>query len=393
MRNGIVCSYRFFLCSIVFLLMPFCSLLAQQKFDIENVSGFYDSKHHWLDIADKDKVVTPLKDQQYYKPADVREIAGNILLYQQPNGGWAKNYDMLAILTDDQKKKLAEHKDAEHTSFDNGATYTHTEYLAKAYSLTGDTRYKDAALRGIQFILKSQYDNGGWPQFYPDASGYRKYITFNDGAMIGIVTVLQHIVDGEPYYSFLDNDTKEKAAKAYWKGIDCILKCQIEENGKLTAWCQQHDNVTLKPANARTFELASKSSQESAQLVAFLMQIGNPTPEIINAVNSAVAWFKKVQVKGVRIKTITAEPATFQFHSSNNDRVVVQDPAAPPVWTRYYELETDKPLFANRDGKVVYQLSDVARERRTGYSWYGYGPAKIINVEYPKWLEKISSKK
>lgn len=367
------------------------AVTARQGFNIENVSGFYDSKHHWLDITDKDKVITPLKDQKFYQPANFREIADNILLYQQPNGGWAKNYDMLAILTEDQKESLAEHKDAGHTTFDNGATYTHTEYLAKAYSLTGEKKYMDAALRGIQFILKAQYDNGGWPQFYPDVSGYRKYITFNDGGMIGIMTVLQHIVEGEPYYSFLGRDTKEKVAKAYRKGLTCILKCQIKENGKLTVWCQQHDNITLKPANARTFELASKSGQESAEIVAFLMQVDNPGTEIINSINSAVAWFKKVQINGIRVKTIAADSAVYQFHASNNDRVVVKDPAAPPIWTRFYELGTDRPLFANRDGKVVYQLSDVARERRTGYSWYGYRPAIIINQEYPKWLEKIRS--
>jgi PelA/Pel-15E family pectate lyase len=374
------------------LLLPGYMLQAQQTFNIENVSAFADSKHHWLDITDKDKVVSPLKDQQFYKPSDFREIADNILLYQQPNGGWAKNYDILAILTDDQKKALAQHKDEKHTTFDNGATYNHVEYLAKAYTITKDDRYRDASLRGLQFILKAQYENGGWPQFYPDMSGYRKYITFNDGAMIGIMNVLQHIVKGEPYYSFLDKETKEKATKAYRKGIDCILKCQIKENGKLTVWCQQHDNVTLKPANARTFELPSKGSQESAEVVAFLIRVDNPTPEIINSVNSAVAWFKEVAIKGIRVKTIAAEPTTFQFHSSDNDRVVVQDPTAPPIWTRYYELETDRPMFANRDGKVVYQLSDVARERRTGYSWYNYSPARIIDVDYPKWWVKNNKK-
>ena len=71
----------------------------------------------------------------------------------------------------------------------------------------------------------------------------------------------------------------------------------------------------------------------------------------------------------------------------------MQDSSAPPIWTRYYELETNKPLFANRDGNKVYQLSDVSRERRTGYAWYGYWPAKLLNFEYPKWLEKVAAKK
>ena len=89
-----------------------------------------------MDITDHEQVIVPSKDQKSYQPANVREIADNILLYQQPNGGWPKNYDMLAILTDDQKKILAEHKDSNHTTFDNGATYTQIEYLAKAYSIT-----------------------------------------------------------------------------------------------------------------------------------------------------------------------------------------------------------------------------------------------------------------
>src|SRR5258707_686322 len=82
-----------------------------------------------------------------------------ILLYQQPNGGWPKNYDMLAILSDDQKKRLADHKDADRTTFDNGSTYAQIEYLAKAYTLAGNNQYKDAALRGIHFILQAQYGN------------------------------------------------------------------------------------------------------------------------------------------------------------------------------------------------------------------------------------------
>ena len=376
-----------------FLLINTRNLLhAQQNFNITDVSGFSDSKHHWMDITDHEQVIVPSKDQKSYEPANVREIANNILLYQQPNGGWPKNYDMLAMLTDDQKTILAEHKDSTHTTFDNGATYTQIEYLAKAYSLLKDETYKNAALKGIHFILQAQYDNGGWPQFYPDVSGYRKYITFNDDAMIGVMTVLQHIVQNVSYYSFVNDELRNKASQAYYKGIDCILKCQIRENGKLTVWCQQHDNVTLQPTGARTFELASKASEESTEIVELLMNVDNPGQEIINAVNNAIKWFRDVAIKGIRVKIIPAKEVVYKYHAANNDRIVVQDSTAPPIWTRFYELETNKPLFANRDSKKVYQLSEVSRERRTGYAWYGYWPAKLLNVEYPKWLEKVANK-
>lgn len=363
-------------------------LFAQNDFNLKNVSGFQDSRHHWMDITDHEQVIVPMKNQQRYKPEDIRRIADNILLYQQPNGGWPKNYDMLAILTDEQKAILSQHKDSLHTTFDNGATYTQIEYLAKAYTLLHEIKYKEAALRGLQFILKAQYENGGWPQFYPDVSGYRKYITFNDGAMIGVMTVLQHIVENEPYYSFVNNKLKSEVSKAWQKGINCILKCQIVENGIPTVWCQQYDNITLKPVGARTFELASKASSESADIVRFLMQVKNPDNEIINAVKNAIAWFKKVKIENVKIKTIPAKDVVYKYHEAKYDRVVVTDSAAPPIWTRYYELGTDRPLFANRDGKKVYQLSEVSRERRTGYAWYGYWPQKIILKEYPSWLKE-----
>jgi len=364
-------------------------LFAQNDFDIQNVSGFQDSRHHWMDITDHEQVIVPVKDQPRFNPADVRQIADNILPYQQPNGGWPKNYDMLAILTDEQKAILAEHKDSLHTTFDNGATYTQIEYLAKAYTLLHEKKYEDAAVRGLQYILIAQYKNGGWPQFYPDVSGYRKYITFNDDAMIGVMTVLQHIAQGEPYFSFVSGHLKEEAINAYKRGMDCILKCQIVENGTPAVWCQQHDNITLQPVGARTFELPSKASSESVEIVRLLMQVKNPKEEIINAVKDAVAWFQKVEIKNVLVKTIPAKDVVYKYHEAKFDRIVVTDSTAPSIWTRYYELGTDRPMFANRDGKKVYQLSDVSRERRTGYAWYGYWPQKLISVEYPVWLKKI----
>jgi len=381
---------KLFICLLMISSVTCCSLSAQKKTTIIGVAGFRDSEHHWKDITDHEQVIMPAKNQQSYKQSQVQEIADNILLYQQPNGGWPKNYAMLAILTPEQKQVLLQHTDSNRTTFDNGATYSHIEYLAKAFSLTGNPQYKNAALNGIKFMLTAQYSNGGWPQFYPDVSGYRKYITFNDGAMIGVMTVLHQIVQNNPDYSFVDEATRKKVAKAFAKGIDCILKCQIKENGLLTVWCQQHDNIDFRPVGARAFELASKGSGESVEIVQLLMSIDHPTPEIINAIKSAVIWFKKVAIKGIRVKTITATEEVYKFHATSQDRIVVDDPAAPPIWTRYYELGTDRPFFANRDGKAVYKLSDVSRERRTGYGWYGYWPEKLINIEFPEWLRNLN---
>ncbi|MGF7230512.1 pectate lyase, partial [Arachidicoccus sp.] len=299
-----------------------------------------------------------------------------------------KNYDMFAILTDQQKKEVAKYKDVLNTTFDNGTCYTQIRALAIAYANIKDERYKEAAINGLQYILTAQYNNGGWPQYYPLENNYSREITFNDGAMMGIMNLLGDIlVTKSPLYDFIDRDLRGQLQKSYEKGIDCILKTQIKDNGVLTAWCQQHDEKTLKPAWARKFEPPCICDGESVGIVQFLMGIRQPNQQIINAVQAAVRWFDDSKILNTRIKKIAAPPMKTRFRLSTSDRIVVIDSAAPPIWTRYYELTTHRPLFCNRDSKVVYSLDKVERERRDGYGWYTYAPQKILN-EYPKWQKK-----
>ena len=45
-----------------------------------DVSSFFDSSHHWYEINDDDKIITPLPDQKKYPATDITGIADNILL-------------------------------------------------------------------------------------------------------------------------------------------------------------------------------------------------------------------------------------------------------------------------------------------------------------------------
>lgn len=359
----------------------------ENELKIIDTSEFYDSAHHWYDIHDEVKIIEPSSDPKRFNSNNIIEIADNILLFQKANGGWAKNYDMQAILTEEQKETLARAKHQLNTTFDNGATYSQLNYLAKVHSITKAEKYKQAFLQGIDFVLSAQYGNGGWPQFYPDLSSYKKYITFNDGAMIGIMKLLQKIVDHPKAFSFIDDSLSEKIKAAYEKGIECMLNCQIQENGKLTAWCQQHDNVDFHPQNARSFEPAAICNGESASIVKFLMSIEDPNKRIVKSVKSAVKWFEDSRIYGIRVEKIKADKVEYVYHTTDLDMIVVEDSKAKPIWTRFYELGTRKPMFCNRDGKVVYALSEVERERRTGYAWYVYDPQEVLDL-YPEWLEK-----
>jgi PelA/Pel-15E family pectate lyase len=378
--------------AIIGMMLLVANLFAQrieQKKEYSPISlkPFSDSSRHWYGIHDDHNIINPKLNQPKYKDSEITKIADNILLYQRNNGGWPKNYDVQAILTPQQTDSLIKSKDMVHTTFDNSTTYTHVDYLAKVYTLIHIQKYRTACEKGLKFILSAQYPNGGWPQYYPLEKGYSRHITFNDGAYIGVMEVLKKIITNDTNYSFLNKNLRGKVALAYQKGIDCILKSQIVNKGRLTAWCQQHDEVSLKPAWARAFEPPCICNGESAGIVLFLMGIDHPDQKIITSVQAAVKWFQDSKILNTKVETVQATPEKSIYKTSTTDRIVVIDSLASPIWTRYYELETERPMFSDRNGKILYSLSEVSRERRSGYGWYTYAPQDVLN-KYPKWEKK-----
>ena len=145
--------------------------------------------------------------------------------------------------------------------------------LARAYSETKLPRFRHGCETGIEFLLEAQYGNGGWPQRFPDSRGYSRYITFNDDAMAGALTVLHEVANGVEPFGWADEKLRGRAAEAVERGVACILKCQIVVDGKRTVWGQQHDDVTFEPRPARAFEPVSLCSHESVGVIEFLMSL------------------------------------------------------------------------------------------------------------------------
>lgn len=354
-----------------------------------DTSRFRDSAQHWRHIRDTNRVIQTTPDQPAYAPTQVREIAANILLFQRENGGWPKDYDMLAILTPQQQAALRATRHKSDTSFDNHSIHSQVDYLARAFAATGDPAYREGCERGFDFMLAAQYANGGFPQRWPNPTDFHAHITFNDGVMIGILNVLQDASEKQTHFAWLDSTRRERARTAVRSGVECILKCQSRRNGQLTGWCQQHDEETFQPRSARAFELASICPQDTTEIVEFLMRIEAPSDAILQAVDAAVDWLRRTKLSGVRVERVKAEHADFERHSADFDVVVRLDTNAPPIWARHYEIETDRPVFAGRDAVKRYSLAEVERERRTGSAWYGRWPERLIEQEYPRWRAKV----
>ncbi len=310
---------------------------------------------------------------EWFQSEEGRRIADNVLTWQTPHGGWPKIRDTASEPFDGKSGDL-------HATFDNGATIDELRFLARAFRATNELRYEQAFLKGFSHILEAQYPNGGWPQFYPLSKNYHRHITFNDNAMVRILELLRDVSES-PDYRFLKTEDRTKTEAAVIKGIDCILRTQIKQNGKRTAWCAQHDEKTLAPAWARSYEPPSLSGAESVRVVRFLMSLEEPTPEIIAAVEGAVAWFTSVAIHGMRLDKFTNA-------DGQDDKRIVADPDAGPLWARFYELGSNRPIFLDRDSVVRYAFSEIGQERRTGYAYYGNWAAKLLTDAYPRWREK-----
>lgn len=259
------------------------------------------------------------------------------------------------------------------------ATVNEMRFLARIHAgRPDDGRYLTAVDRGLGFILDAQYPSGGWPHSWPVfANPYDHQATFNDDEMVDLMTLLREVA-ATPAFEALPTERRAEAQAAFDRGVDFILKSQIRADGVLTAWCAQHDEATYAPRPARAFEPASISGGESAGVLMLLMSLEDPSPEVIAAIEAGVAWYRSVAIQGIRVE------------AANGDRVVVADASAPPLWARFYEIGTNRPIFAGRDGVIRYDLAEVEKERRGGYAWYGAWGAPVLD-RYAAWSRTRST--
>jgi PelA/Pel-15E family pectate lyase len=319
-----------------------------------------------------------------------------VLSFQTPAGGWSKNLDM------NQHRRAPGERFSQHDAasrylapfdndfprdkhwnyvgtFDNGATITQLRYLAKVIAALGagpDAAYRTAFLRGMDYIFAAQFPNGGWPQVWPLQGGYHDAVTFNDDAMIHVLELLSSVARGEKEFAFVSKQLRDRAKASLKRGIECILEAQIIVIDHCTVWCQQHDALTLRPTSARNYEMPSQCGAESARITLFLMGLPEPDPRIISAVHSAIVWFEKVALHDVAFKAIGSE-----------GRKLVSSPGASPLWARYYEIGSDRPIFGDRDMTIHDDINEISGERRNGYSWFNEGP-KLALEQYAEWNKK-----
>ncbi|HEX2191149.1 MAG TPA: pectate lyase, partial [Longimicrobiaceae bacterium] len=305
-----------------------------------------------------------------FRGAEARRTADAIVSFQTPSGGWSKRVELARPRRPGESYSSANGWSYVGT-FDNGATTEHLRFLAGAYAAHGDARHRDAFLRGLDYVLRAQFPNGCWPQVYPLQGGYHDAATYNDDAMVRVLRLLYGVARGD--YALAPEPARTRARAAVARGVDCVLRSQVVVGGAPTVWGAQHDPLTLEPAAARAYEHASLSGRESAGVVDFLVELEAPSPQVARAVQAAAAWFRRTAIHGL----------DYEPRGGLTPRE-----GAGPIWARFYEVGTDRPIFSNRDGVVRYAWSELEEERRSGYAWYTDEPATTLR-RVERWARRL----
>ena len=103
------------------------------------------------------------------------------------------------------------------------------------------------------------------------------------------------------------------------------------------------------------------------------MQLPQPGSNVVAAVRAAVAWFDATKMNNV----------AFQG-TGMAGRMLVPAPGKGPIWSRYYEIGTDRPIFGDRDKSIHDNVNEISRERRKGYSWFNNNPKRVLE-HFRRW--------
>ena len=310
---------------------------------------------------------------KWFATPAAKRLGQVLVTYQTPAGGWSKRINFTRPRAQGESFSADDNWSWVGT-LDNGGTTEQLRFLGVLLAAQPDSTLQRSFTNGVRYLLAAQMPNGCWPQVYPLMGSYHDAITFNDDASINAVRIFEAIARGD--YQFLPASVADSARSGIERTTQCILRTQVSINGFKTVWGAQHDPLTWQPVKARAYEHASLSGRESAAILDFLMRIPNPSDSVQAAVHAAAAWFRANAINGY----------TYQMRGE-----LVRQSGAGPIWARFYELGTYRPIFSDRDGVVRYNLSEVGEERRRGYGWYTDEPISTLR-RYERWARNYPIK-
>ncbi|MCR8630104.1 pectate lyase [Paenibacillus radicis (ex Xue et al. 2023)] len=350
-------------------------------------------------------------------------IAANIIALQNDDGGFMKLSGDIDMAQSKLVGKIGTKgkSSIETIAGEQVSTVTELRYLAKMITaFPGQaSQYTPAFYKGIQYLLDAQMDNGGW-SIQKNGIGYNSTIAYADNAMISVLTLFNDVARlNDQQFVFVRNNNQSLVSlmdKALQKGIDCIVKTQIQVNGTLTGWSSHHHPVNLSPVIGKTYERPGINATETTRIAQFLMNVRNPSNEVKAAAEAAVNWLTSVKINDKIM--ITVSDITM---NNGIERYLVDQPGHV-TWARNYKVSGSSfvPFFSDRqitrgdiplmnfnpnDPREVigqpgassyYSNYTVAAkimfyDTRTAYEWYVETPKRLIETDYVTWKNRLAN--
>ncbi|WP_165758928.1 pectate lyase [Niastella yeongjuensis] len=303
-------------------------------------------------------------NEYFYQQA---ERAGAAMIWGQSNeGGW--NY-LIDFAGDRSLKKwyatIGKNawrlEEFQHyygnSTYDDDVTSDAARFLLRLYLQKLDPRYKPALDKAIDFVLKSQYPNGGWPQRYPlkhdfNKAGhpdYSSFYTFNDDVIWENVLFLIQCYETLGDSRFLE---------PIYKGMNFYLLVQ----GKNGAWGQQY-NMNMQVAGARTYEPAGYVPRYTFNNCLLLLKFYQYTGDrkFLAHIPDAIKWLEKVRLpermtqNGKYTHPLFVDPVT-------DKPMFVHRKGSNVIYGYYYKDTSDANLLSHMPGKSNLDLQHLKTE-------------------------------
>jgi len=216
--------------------------------------------------------------------------------------------------------------------------------------------YKPALEKAINFVLKSQYPTGGWPQRYPLRYDFNK----------------QGFPDYTSYYTFNDD--------VIWENIHFLIQCyEVLGEGRFLGpiqrgmnfyrisqdpsggWGQQL-NMDMQATSARTYEPAALLPAATFGNAMLLMRFYQYTGDkaFLSGVPSAISWLEKTVLPAKQAEANRTHPTFIDIETQKP--IYVHRKGSNVKYGSYYADSSDKNLLAHYGGKTRIDIQRLKDE-------------------------------
>ncbi len=318
-------------------------------------------------------------DEYYYQQAC--KVVGALLDAQHESGGWNYLYDYAGEesvrewynTVGKQAWRLEEFQYYYgNATFDDDATYHPACLLLRIYLEKREERFLEPLNKAIDFFLKSQYDNGGWPQRYPlrydhqfqGRPDYSSYITLNDGVMENNIEFLLQC-----YYALERKDLRKPIEKAMY------LLRDLQQPTPYAGWSDQY-TLDMKPAQARSYEPRAVNTATTFRMMRVMQRYYQMTGDssFLKGLKDACQFICSQELPDSVVRL-------WRSPYLNEGEILVP---------RFVDPDTGKPLYVHRKGgnvkNGIYYIDQDIRNTIGHYS-----SAARINVRQAQHIVRNSA--